>query len=88
LAFALAWDGALDCVSDASLLSYESTHHNWLDVATVTIDGVRHDLNMFFQPEDDGIGAEWTWTYTLLRHSDTGVVAPIELTLVRGTPGI
>jgi hypothetical protein len=66
-AFAVVREGRLHCVDQAARLAYQSSHHNWVDWAEATIDGVRHHLDMQYQPTGDAsppVGP-WVWTYRL-----------------------
>jgi hypothetical protein len=47
-AFHVLRQGKAECVTDATLLAYENTHHNWFDVARGTIGGVTYELEMSF----------------------------------------
>ncbi len=81
--FAVQMDGCLVCVSDLSRLDYESSHHNWIDVAWGELDGVTLRFETRFQPlDDDPLGA-WDWRYLLSGHDPADTTptlwGPIEL---------
>lgn len=53
LEFKAGHAGALAHVTDPAELTWESTHHNWNDVATAEADGVRYRLEDWY-PKDEG----------------------------------
>jgi hypothetical protein len=82
-AFAVRHGGRLHCVDAPSRLSYLSTHHNWLDEAETTIDGVTYNLEMRYQPTGDAWPPDGplVWTYRLrgLDSADELLWGPIDL---------
>lgn len=87
-AFAITWDGQTRCLNDTALFDYESSHHNWMDEATATVDELTWTLGIRFQPEGDPATSEWVWTFPLEARDDAGatVVGPVLLDLVEGNP--
>ena|SRR5688572_2205397 len=78
--FAMKHAGTEICVKEASALTYENSHHNWLDVAEATADGVRYRLEMTLDWEGAG-----GWKYSLYAFSDnTMLFGPIALDLLSG----
>jgi hypothetical protein len=67
MAFGLLREGQLHCISEAKALSYDYSHHNWMDFARATEGSVRYELNISFQPEDpnEPVSSPWVWTYPL-----------------------
>jgi hypothetical protein len=81
--FGAVLDGCRVCVDDAALLDYESSHHNWIDVAWLRLEDQELQLETTFQPAGDDPMNEWTWVYSLsgLHPEDREVVlwGPVEL---------
>ncbi|MFC1611646.1 hypothetical protein ACFL6C_11860 [Myxococcota bacterium] len=51
--FSYSRDGQLLCETDAALLDYTNTHHNWRDVAAMTRVNIRYELEIFFEWRED-----------------------------------
>jgi hypothetical protein len=66
-AFAIQKDGCLLCIADAALLSYDSSHHNWIDVAWAQLTDQQLRFETRFQPADDPL-TQWIWTFPLSGH--------------------
>lgn len=77
LEFKAGHDGAVDHFTDEATLAWESTHHNWADVATAWDADVRYRLEDWYGQ------SEFTDLYKLSAHdaqTDALLWGPVELT--------
>jgi hypothetical protein len=78
LEFKAGHDGAVEHFTDEAMLSWESTHHNWADVAEAWDAGVRYRLEDWYAQDDAFLDRYGLFAYDA--QTDALLWGPVELT--------